>query len=115
MITREDDLIKRAAYGDQEAFRQLWENHRLLLFSIIPFACIALVLLHFAGFTLPILLIAIGLCVILSIGAIFLLDRQRRAMAARADNLMVQWLGRGRACRGYMLWRAGIERHLAEG
>ena len=27
MITREDDLIKRAAYGDQEAFRQLWENH----------------------------------------------------------------------------------------
>ena len=115
MITREDDLIKRAAYGDQEAFRQLWENHRLLLFSIIPFACIALVLLRFAGFTLPILLIAIGLCVILSIGAIFLLDRQRRAMAARADNLMVQWLGRGRACRGYMLWRAGIERHLAEG
>ena len=27
MITREDDLIKRAAFGDQEAFRQLWENH----------------------------------------------------------------------------------------
>ena len=73
---------------------------RLLLFSIIPFACIALVLLRFAGFTLPILLIAVGLCVILSIGAIFLLDRQRRAMAVRADNLMVQWLGRGRACRG---------------
>src|SRR2546429_9837846 len=73
---------------------------RLLLFSIIPFACIALVLLRFAGFTLPILLIAVGLCVILSTGVIFLLDRQRRAMAAKADNLMVQWLGRGRACRG---------------
>lgn len=73
---------------------------RLLLFSIIPFACIALILLRFAGFALPILLIAIGLYIVLSIGALFFLDRQRRAMAARADYLMVQWLGRGRACRG---------------
>src|SRR5260370_31563218 len=73
---------------------------RLLLLSIIPLAYIVLVLLRFAGSTPSILLIAIGLCMILSIGAIFLLDRQRRAMAVRADNLMVQWLGRGRACRG---------------
>ena len=27
MATCEDDLIERAAQGDQEAFRQLWENH----------------------------------------------------------------------------------------
>ena len=27
MITCEDDLTKRAACGDEEAFRQLWENH----------------------------------------------------------------------------------------
>ena len=27
MTICEDDLIRRAAYGDQEAFRQLWENH----------------------------------------------------------------------------------------
>jgi len=72
----------------------------LLLFCIIPFACIALILLRFAGFALPVLLIAIGLCIVLSLGALFLLDRQRRAMAIRADNLMVQWLGRGRACQG---------------
>ncbi len=27
MTICEDDLIRRATYGDQEAFRQLWENH----------------------------------------------------------------------------------------
>lgn len=30
MTTCEDDLIRRAAYGDQEAFRQLWENHHAI-------------------------------------------------------------------------------------
>ncbi|HAG99247.1 MAG TPA: RNA polymerase sigma factor, partial [Ktedonobacter sp.] len=30
MFTCEDDLIKRAACGDQEAFRQLWENHHAI-------------------------------------------------------------------------------------
>lgn len=73
---------------------------RLLLLSIIPLACIALVLLRFAGFASPILLIAVGLCIVLSVGVIFLLDRQRRAMAVQADDLIVQWLGRGRACQG---------------
>lgn len=72
----------------------------LLLFSIIPLACIALLLLLFAGFAFSVLLIVIGLCIVLSVGVIFSLDRQRRAMAVQADNLMVQWLGRGRACQG---------------
>ncbi len=27
MDTREDNLIKRAAHGDQEAFQQIWEGH----------------------------------------------------------------------------------------
>lgn len=30
MTTCEDDLIRRAACGDQEAFQQLWENHHAI-------------------------------------------------------------------------------------
>src|SRR5260221_1920496 len=30
LVTGEDDLIQRAACGDQEAFRQLWEAHHAI-------------------------------------------------------------------------------------
>src|SRR5229473_1319378 len=30
LVTCEDDLIQRAACGDQEAFRQLWEAHHAI-------------------------------------------------------------------------------------
>lgn len=73
---------------------------RFLLLSIVPFACFAFVLFHLVGMPWLHLLIAIGLLIVLSILVLWLLDRGRRVMAERADSLMVQWLGRGRACEG---------------
>lgn len=73
---------------------------RFLLLSIIPFACLALVLLHLTDVPLLHLLIAMGLLIVLSIAVLWLLDKGRRVMAERADSLVVQWLGRRRACEG---------------
>jgi hypothetical protein len=73
---------------------------RFLLLSIVPFACLALILLRLAGMPLLYLLIAFGLLIVLSVTVLWLLDKGRRVMAERADSLMVQWLGRGRACEG---------------
>jgi hypothetical protein len=73
---------------------------RLPLLSFIPFACLALVLLRLAGVPLSYLLVAVGLMLVLSVTVMWLLDKQRRVMAVRADSFIVQWLGRGRACEG---------------
>lgn len=73
---------------------------RLLLSSVIPLACIILLLLWMHALPYYVLPIAIVLGFLLSAVALWLLHRQGRRMAIRADNLMVQWLGRGRACEG---------------
>ncbi len=73
---------------------------RFLLLSIVPFACLALLLLHLADMPLLHLLIAVGLLIVLSVTVLWLLDKGQRVMAEHADSLMVQWLGRGRACEG---------------
>jgi hypothetical protein len=73
---------------------------RLLLVSVVLFVYAMLILSHWSGVPLNIILIAIGLCIVLSMGVIWVMGRQRRWMAVRADSLMVQWLGRGRACQG---------------
>lgn len=73
---------------------------RFLLLSIVPFACLALVLLYLADMPLLHLLIAVGLLIVLSVTVLWLLDKGQRVMAEHADSLMVQWLGRGRACEG---------------
>ena len=73
---------------------------RLLLFGAVLFAYVMLILSYLKGIPLNILLIAIGLCIVLSMVVLWIVGGQRRAMAVRADSLMVQWLGRGRACQG---------------
>jgi hypothetical protein len=73
---------------------------RLLLFGVVLFAYVMLILSYLKGIPLNILLIAIGLCIVLSMVVLWIVGGQRRAMAVRADSLMVQWLGRGRACQG---------------
>jgi hypothetical protein len=73
---------------------------RLLLGSVIPLACIALALLWLHHLPLFVLPIAIVLCCVLCGLALWLLHMQGRKMALQADSLLVQWLGRGRACQG---------------
>ncbi len=80
--------------------RPVYALPRLMLFTVVPLVGVALALLHLIGISLATLLIAIGLFVVLSMLVFWLLDRQRRLMAVSADSLMVQWLGRGRACQG---------------
>ena len=73
---------------------------RLLLSSLIPLACVIVLLpwLHvLPSYMLP---IAIILCLVLCAVALWSLHKQRRGMGVQADSLMVQWLGRGRACEG---------------
>jgi hypothetical protein len=80
--------------------RPVYALPRLILFTVVPLAGIALALLRLIAIPLLPLLIAIGLFIVVSMLAFWLLDRQRRLMAVSADSLMVQWLGRGRACQG---------------
>jgi len=73
---------------------------RLLLVSVVLFAYAMLILSHWSGVPPNGFLIAMGLCIVLSLVVVWVMGRQRRMMAVRADSLMVQWLGRGRACQG---------------
>ena len=80
--------------------KPVYAASRFLLSSLIPFACIILLLPWLYAlpyYTYP---IAIVLSLLLCAAALWLLHKQRRRMAIQADNLMVQWLGRGRACEG---------------
>jgi len=123
VTTCEADLIRHAAYGDQEAFRQLWEAHhaaamaaalrlraggrdhpgsvsaglaRFLLIGIGLLAVVALIVcwIH----RLP--LVGAPLALALWTVAAWSWQRQARSLAFRADTLMVRWLGRGPACSG---------------
>src|SRR5579859_137645 len=74
---------------------------RLLLalsFPILLVSAIAAMLWwHSLPFIVPVL--SMALCGLYA-AIIWLLSLQARAMAHRADTLMVQWIGRERACRG---------------
>lgn len=73
---------------------------QLLLYGVVLLAYVMLIFSYLKGIPLNTLLIAIGLCAVLSTAVFWARGRQQRAMAVRADNLVVQWLGRGRACQG---------------
>ena len=99
MTTCKAGLMRHAACGDQEAFRQLWKAHH----DIAQAA--ALCLCHLCAWAEEI-----------TQGALLLAwrgrprfqqgrpfrpwQRQARSLAFRADTLMVRWLGRGPACSG---------------
>lgn len=68
----------------------------LLLLTIILLGGLCLMLLWLRQFPLPGLLIAVVLWAFAGV----LLHLHERWLALRADALMVQWLGRGRACQG---------------
>ena len=72
MTTCEADLIRHAACGGQEAFRQLCEAHH----AIAQAATLRWTVAAWSR------------------------QRQARCLAFRADTLMVRWLGRGPACSG---------------
>lgn len=69
---------------------------RLLLVTLSLLACALAVLFWKQGLLLVELLIAI----IVFASSLWFLNVQRRAMAFAADNLVVKWLGRSRACQG---------------
>jgi hypothetical protein len=69
---------------------------QLLLMSVVLFACIALILSVAHKASIYNFLIAAMLC----IAMLGLLQIQGRRRAFRADVLVVQWLGRSRACQG---------------
>jgi len=69
---------------------------QLLLMSVELFVCIALILSVVHKASIYIFLIAIMLC----IAMLGLLQIQGRRRAFKADVLVVQWLGRSRACQG---------------
>lgn len=73
---------------------------RVLLSSVIALACIILLLTWLYGLPYYMLPIAIVTSLLLGAGTLWLLRKQGRRMAIQADSLMVQWLGRGRACDG---------------
>ena len=99
MTTCEADLIRHAACGDQEAFRQLWEAHHAAAMAA------ALRLCHQRALAEEItqgafLLAWCGLPHFQQGRPFRPWQRQARSLAFRADTLMVRWLGRGPACSG---------------
>lgn len=127
MTTCEADLIRHAACGDQEAFRQLCEAHHAAAMAAALRLCHQRALaeeIHPGSVSAGLarfLLIGIGLLAVVAlivcwmhrlplVGAPLALalwtvaawswQRQARCLAFRADTLMVRWLGRGPACSG---------------
>jgi hypothetical protein len=69
---------------------------RFLLAGVALMACITLTLLWMHHVPLPAFSLVIALCA----GVVWGWHRQARAIAFRADTLMVLWLGRGHVCSG---------------
>ena len=80
--------------------KPMYAASRLLLRSLIPLACIILLLAWLYALPYYVLPIAIGVSLLLCAGTLWLLYKQGRTMAIQADSLIVQWLGRGRVCEG---------------
>jgi len=80
--------------------KPVYAASRLLLRSLIPLAGVTLLLPWLHVLSYYIFPIAIIVCFVLCAVALWLLHKQARSMAIQADDLMVQWLGRGRACEG---------------
>jgi len=84
--------LARCVAARKPAYRPV----QLLLAGLLLIACVALILfwLHH----LP--LVGCPVALLLCIGITWLWHIQARSLAFYADRLMVQWLGRSRACRG---------------
>ncbi len=84
--------MARRLYMRKPAFLLL----QLLQVSVVLFAGVALILFGTHRASILPLLIAIGLCIVIS----GLRHVQGRRLAFQADDRVVQWLGRSRACQG---------------
>lgn len=76
---------------------------RFLVLSIEPLALLVLVVLWLRGLSAQAIPIAIVLYVLLGLVVVWCLHLLRKRMAISADTLMVQWIGRSRACQGLHL------------
>jgi len=76
---------------------------RFLVLCIEPLALMALVVIWLRGLPAQAIPIAIMLCVLLGVAVVRYLHMLRKGMAISADTLMVQWIGRSRACQGLHL------------
>ena len=72
----------------------------LLLLSIALLVGFAIVMFSIGVLRSMELLIAIGIGILLGLVVLWLLNKQRRKLVFRADELMVNWLGRNRVCQG---------------
>ncbi len=84
--------MARRLYMRKPAFLLL----QLLQVSVVLFAGVALILFGTHRASMLPLLIAIALCIVIS----GLRHVQGRRLAFQADDRVVQWLGRSRACQG---------------
>ncbi len=69
---------------------------RLALITLLLLACALAVFFWRFGLAF----IGLPIAIIVLASSLWLLNAQRRAMAFAADNLVVKWLGRNRACQG---------------
>ena len=75
----------------------------VLLLGIEPSALLVLLVFWLRGLFLNILPIAIVLLILIGLGVVWSLSIFKRGIALQADLLMVQWIGRSRACEGLHL------------
>ncbi|MGI9058417.1 MAG: hypothetical protein ACR2H5_07545 [Ktedonobacteraceae bacterium] len=83
--------------------KRAYALQRFLVLSIEPLALMVLVVLWRRGLPAQAIPIAIMLCALLGLAVVWCLHLLRKGMAISADALMVQWIGRSRACQGLHL------------
>ncbi len=84
--------------------KRAYAMQRFLVLSIEPLALMVLVMFFWLrGLPAQAIPIAITLCVLLGLTVVWCLHLLRKRMAISADTLMVQWIGRSRACQGLHL------------
>ncbi len=83
--------------------KRAYAMQRFFVLSIELLALIVLVVLWLRGLPAQAIPIAITLCVLLGLAVVWCLHLLRKKMAISADALMVQWIGRSRACQGLHL------------
>lgn len=83
--------------------RPAYALKRLILSGVEPVALLILLVFWLHGLSFQFLLIAIVLLVLVGLGVVGSLQVIKRSIAMQADVLLVQWIGRSRACEGLHL------------
>jgi hypothetical protein len=83
--------------------RPAYALKRLILLGIEPMAMLVYIVFWLRGLSSQFLPIAIVLLILVGLGVAGSLQVVKRSIAMQADVLMVQWIGRSRACSGLHL------------